>query len=126
MCGHRFHSAIISPSLGQISSSILSASNELIGKHAYLKSLLAQQSARTISGYVYAKSGALRVHPGSCLWWKWVMIFENGHLLIEGDRFSIQPQTKTCQIDIEKLRVERRQNTSPPNAQSFACFEIPS
>ena len=32
----------------------LSASDELIGKHNYLRSLLAQQSARTISGYVYA------------------------------------------------------------------------
>ena len=35
----------------------LSASDELIGKHRYLRSLLAQQSARTISGYVYAGSG---------------------------------------------------------------------
>ena len=35
----------------------LSASDELIGKHNYLKSLLAQQSARTISGYVYASCG---------------------------------------------------------------------
>ena len=35
----------------------LSASNELIGKHAYLKALLAQQSARTISGYVYSGCG---------------------------------------------------------------------
>ena len=77
----------------------LSASNELIGKHAYLKSLLAQQSARTISGYVYASSGFGEstqdlVYGGNA------MIFENGHLLIEGDRFSIQPQIKTCQIDI--------------------------
>ena len=30
----------------------LSASNELIGKHQYLRSLLCQQSARTMSGYV--------------------------------------------------------------------------
>ena len=35
----------------------LSASNELIGKHAYLKSLLSQQSARMMSGYVYSSSG---------------------------------------------------------------------
>ena len=34
-----------------------SASNELIGKHSYLRSLVAQQSARTMSGYVYASSG---------------------------------------------------------------------
>ena len=35
----------------------LSASDELIGKHNYLRSLVAQQSARTMSGYVYASSG---------------------------------------------------------------------
>ena len=94
----------------------LSASNELIGKHAYLKSLLAQQSARTISGYVYASSGFGEstqdvVYGGNA------MIFENGHLLVEGDRFSFSPQIQLCQIDIEKLHVERRQNTTFINAQ---------
>ena len=94
----------------------LSASNELIGKHAYLKSLLAQQSARTISGYVYASSGFGEstqdlVYGGNA------MIFENGHLLVEGDRFCFSPQIQQCQIDIEKLRVERRQNTTFINAQ---------
>ena len=94
----------------------LSASNELIGKHAYLKSLLAQQSARTISGYVYASSGFGEstqdvVYGGNA------MIFENGHLLVEGDRFSFSPQIQQSQIDIEKLRVERRQNTTYINAQ---------
>ena len=35
----------------------LSTSDDLIGKHDYLKNLLSQQSARTISGYVYSSSG---------------------------------------------------------------------
>ena len=102
----------------------LSASNELIGKHAYLKSLLAQQSARTISGYVYASSGFGEstqdlVYGGNA------MIFENGHLLAEGDRFCFSPQLQQCQIDIEKLRVERRQNTTFINAQrSSHALEI--
>ena len=48
------------------------------------------------------------------------MIFENGQLLIEGDRFSFQPQIRTTQIDIEKLRVERRCNTTFINAQRHA------
>ena len=94
----------------------LSASNELIGKHAYLKSLLAQQSARTISGSVYASSGFGEstqdlVYGGNA------MIFENGHLLAEGDRFCFSPQIQQYQIDVEKLRVERRQNTTFINAQ---------
>ena len=97
----------------------LSASDELIGKHRYLRSLLAQQSARTISGYVYAGSGFGEstqdvVYGGNA------MIFENGKLLAEGERFSLQPQLLVNQIDVEKLRTERRQNTTFINAQRGA------
>ena len=97
----------------------LSASDELIGKHAYLKSLLAQQSARTISGYVYASSGFGEstqdvVYGGNAI------IFENGKLLIEGKRFLFDPQLKSYQIDVEKLRAERRENTTFINAQRRA------
>ena len=97
----------------------LSASNEVLGKHTYLKSLLAQQSARTICGYVYASCGFGEstqdaVYGGNAL------IFENGHLLVEGSRFSFQPQIQNCQIDVEKLRVERRTNTTFINAQRRA------
>ena len=97
----------------------LSASDELIGKHAYLKSLLSQQSARMISGYVYSSCGFGEstqdvVYGGNAI------IFENGRLLEEGDRFSLQPQLKMCQIDIEALHVERRTNTTFINAQRGA------
>ncbi|WP_028904260.1 NAD(+) synthase [Prevotella sp. P6B4] len=97
----------------------LSASDELIGKHAYLKSLLAQQSARMISGYVYASCGFGEstqdvVYGGNAI------IFENGRLLEEGSRFSLQPQIKMCQIDIEALHEERCTNTTFINAQRGA------
>ena len=97
----------------------LSATDELIGKHKYLKSLLAQQSARMISGYVYSSCGFGEstqdvVYGGNAI------IFENGRLLEEGDRFSLQPQLKMCQIDIEALHVERRTNTTFINAQRGA------
>ena len=101
----------------------LSASDELIGKHQYLKSLLAQQSARTISGYVYASAGFGEssqdvVYGGNA------MLFENGRLMVEGDRFSIQPQIKIAQIDVEKLRSERRHNTTFINAQRSAHCQL--
>ena len=103
----------------------LSASNEVIGKNAYLKSLLAQQSARTISAYVYSSCGFGEstqdvVFGGNAL------IFENGKLLVEGSRFSIQPQIQACQIDVEKLRAERRVNTTFINAQRGAHANIVS
>lgn len=94
----------------------LSASNELIGKHAYLKSLLSQQSARMMSGYVYSSSGFGEstqdvVYGGNAL------IYENGQLLCEGERFALQNQLRTAQIDIESLRSDRRNNTTFVNAQ---------
>ena len=94
----------------------LSASDELIGKHHYLKSLLAQQSARTITGYVYASSGFGEstqdvVYGGNAL------IYENGRLLSEGERFSMEAQMVTAQIDVEMLRADRRNNSTYVNAQ---------
>ena len=96
-----------------------SASNELIGKHRYLRSLVAQQSARTMSGYVYASSGFGEstqdvVYGGNA------MIFENGKLLVEGDRFSFQPQLQSAQIDVERLRTDRHTNSTFINAQRNA------
>lgn len=101
----------------------LSASDELIGKHKYLCSLLSQQSARTISGYVYASAGFGEstqdvVYGGNA------MVFENGKLLVEGDRFTLQPQIKIAQLDVEKLRTERRHNTTFINAQREANANV--
>lgn len=101
----------------------LSASDELIGKHDYLKSLLAQQSARTITGYVYSSCGFGEstqdvVYGGNAL------IFENGKLLVEGDRFSTDAQMVTAQIDVEKLRSERRTNSTYVNAQRNIKFSM--
>ena len=101
----------------------LSASDELIGKHKYLCSLLAQQSARTISGYVYASAGFGEstqdvVYGGNA------MVFENGKFLVEGDRFTLQPQIKIAQLDVEKLRTERRHNTTFINAQREANANV--
>ena len=94
----------------------LSASDELIGKHDYLKGLLAQQSARTITGYVYSGCGFGEstqdvVYGGNAL------IFENGKLLEESSRFMLEPQMRTTQIDVEMLRTERRTNSTYVNAQ---------
>ena len=100
----------------------LSASDELIGKHQYLRSLIAQQSARTICGYVYSSCGFGEstqdvVYGGNA------MIFENGVMLVEGDRFLFQPQLQTAQIDVERLRTERRANSTFKTAQrnGHAC-----
>lgn len=89
----------------------LSASPEGVGKHDYLRGLIAQQSARTISGYVYCSAGFGEsstdlVFAGNA------MIAENGKMLREGERFSLKEQLVVADIDIELLEHERRRNTS--------------
>lgn len=87
----------------------LSASNELVGKHDYLVSLLKQQSARLISGYVYASAGFGEsstdlVYAGNGI------ISENGKILEESPRFTLQDQLTVADIDIEALDNERAVN----------------
>lgn len=94
----------------------LSASDELIGKHDYLKGLLAQQSARMISGYVYSGCGFGEstqdvVYGGNAI------AYENGQLLAESERFALDAQLIITQIDVEKIRNERRTNSTYINAQ---------
>ena len=89
----------------------LSASNELIGKHAYLRSLICQQSARFMAGYVYASSGFGEsstdlVFAGNGI------IAENGNLLAESPRFTMEEQLVISEIDIETLQNDRQVNTS--------------
>lgn len=89
----------------------LSASNELIGKHRYLRSLIGQQSARCLAGYVYASAGFGEsstdlVFAGNAI------IAENGNLLAESPRFTREEQLVISEIDIESLQNDRRVNTS--------------
>lgn len=89
----------------------LSASNEVLMKHKYRHELIGQQSARTVSAYVYSSCGYGEstqdlVFSGSS------MIYENGSLLAESERFMMQGNLITADIDIEKLAVLRqKQNT---------------
>lgn len=85
----------------------LSASNELSGKRLSRKQSVAQQSGRCISGYVYAASGygestTDMVFAGSSL------IAENGVVLAEAERFSMENNMIISEIDIEYLMQERR------------------
>ena len=100
----------------------LSASDELVGKHEYLRQLLCQQSARTMCGYVYASCGFGEstqdvVYGGNAI------IVENGKKLCEGERFSFQPQIKIMQIDVERVRTERRTNSTFITAQAQECVQ---
>jgi len=88
----------------------LSASNELIGKNDYLKSLIKQQSARCMAGYVYTSSGFGEsstdlVYAGKGF------IAENGVLLGESERFPMKEKLLIGEIDVDYLRHDRQVNT---------------
>ena len=97
----------------------LSASDELIGKHQYLRQLISQQSARTLSAYVSSSCGFGEstqdvVYGGNAI------IAENGRMVFESERFCKEPQLGIAQIDIDRLRSERRSNTTFTLAQRTA------
>lgn len=84
----------------------LSASSEIVGKHSYRKSLVANQSARCNSAYVLADAGVGEsstdsVFSGTCL------IAENGIMMATSKRFSLNNELITADIDIAALRNER-------------------
>ena len=87
----------------------LSASNELVGKDEYRKSLVKGQSARLICGYIFAGAGDGEsttdlVFGGARI------IAENGKLLAEGQLYA--NGLTITEIDVSMLAAERMRNTT--------------
>jgi NAD+ synthase (glutamine-hydrolysing) len=89
----------------------LSSSNDLVGKAAYRRELVGQQSARTLSAYVYANTG---VHESTtdAVFAGHLLIAENGVLLAEGERFRRGGDLIATDVDLEHLLTERRRQTT--------------
>lgn len=88
-----------------------SASDEVTGKSAYRRELVKNQSARTITAYLYAdasegESTTDLVYAGHN------MIMENGVMLAENSSF--QEQDIITEIDVKRLQAERRRMTTFP------------
>ncbi len=89
----------------------LSASPEVVGKNDYLRSLIEQQSARCMAAYIYCSAGFGEsstdlVFAGNGI------IAENGQIIAQADRFSLDEQMTLADIDIELLRNKRIQTTT--------------
>lgn len=103
-------SSFLAPSGAQIIVNI-SASNEVMTKHQQRKELLANQSGRTVSGYIYCSSGYGEstmdtVYGGSSI------ICENGEIIAENERFQLHDTMITADLDIERLNVLRQKKNS--------------
>ena len=107
----------------------LSASDEVVGKDSYRKSLVSAQSARLLCGYIYATAGEGEstqdvVYGGHNL------IAENGSVLAESKRFA--NGVIYADLDIHRLDNERRRMTTcqfapdlAPEGQDISYNEAP-
>lgn len=88
----------------------LSASNEVIGKAAYRKTLISGHSAKNICAYIYCDASSDE-STSDLVFSNNNLIYEDGTLLKEAKLFSANSAI-TCDIDCQKLTQERhRENT---------------
>jgi NAD+ synthase (glutamine-hydrolysing) len=89
----------------------LSASNITVGKSGYRHQLAMNQSARCIAAYLYVGAG----HGESTTDLAWdghALVYENGNLLAESERFADEARVVFADVDLERLRQDRMRMTS--------------
>ena len=103
----------------------LSASPESVCKHDYLKSLIAEQSSRTMAAYIYASAGhgessSDLVFAGNAI------IAELGSVLGVSDRFVRNDRMVVRDIDVEYISTRRtaRNTFYYPDAPEMRVVEI--
>jgi NAD+ synthase (glutamine-hydrolysing) len=89
----------------------LSASNITIGKAVFRRTLCSSQSARAIAAYLYTAAG-MGESTTDLAWDGQALIFENGDLLAEAERFSTEEQLIACDIDLDRLVSDRASTSS--------------
>ena len=120
--------AVVPPSLSLASSGAnlllnLSASNELIGKAEYREELVRTQSARCMAVYAYTSAGVGEsstdtVYGGDSI------ISEYGYTLARGDRFSTENTLTIADVDLQKLRWLRLNESSYCDTESTPVKRI--
>ena len=86
-----------------------SASDETIGKDTYRRALISGQSARLISGYIYANAGEGE-STTDLVFGGHNIIAENGTILKESSRYV--NEIIYSEIDLQRMTGERRKNTT--------------
>jgi len=95
----------------------LSASNITIAKDDYRKSLVANQSARCLVGYLYTAAGTGE-STTDLAWDGHAMVYENGNMIAESERFRYDSQLIAADLDLERVTQERmRQNSFAQSMQ---------
>jgi NAD+ synthase (glutamine-hydrolysing) len=84
----------------------LSASNITIGKDEYRRMLCEAQSGRAIAAYLYTAAG-LGESTTDMAWDGQALIYENGQLLRESERFADQPELIVADLDLDRILSDR-------------------
>jgi NAD+ synthase (glutamine-hydrolysing) len=88
-----------------------SASNVTVAKDDYRHQLVGNQSARCLASYAFAASGTGE-STTDLAWDGHGLLYENGALLAETERFRREAQLVCADVDVERLARERmRQNS---------------
>ncbi|MPW26586.1 NAD(+) synthase [Alkalibaculum sp. M08DMB] len=87
-----------------------SASDDLVGKSEYRKTLVEQQSARCIVAYAYVSSG-FGESSTDLVYGGHGLIYENGYLLKESERFKYTNTVTISDIDIQRITHDRIKST---------------
>jgi NAD+ synthase (glutamine-hydrolysing) len=85
----------------------LSASNELLGKADWRRTMVSSESGRCIAAYCYVSSG-IGESSNDIVYGGHVIVAENGAILRESERLSANPQLVISDIDLERLAHDRR------------------
>jgi NAD+ synthase (glutamine-hydrolysing) len=89
----------------------LSASNITVGKDGYRRMLCESQSGRTISAYLYTAAGSGE-STTDLAWDGQALIYENGQLLTESERFSDDEQLIVADLDLDRILSDRTSTSS--------------
>ena len=99
----------------------LSGSPITIGRADTRRVLCQAQSMRCLAAYLYAAAGAGE-STTEVSWDGQCMIFENGQLLAEGERFTAQAHWVCADVDLDRLRQDRmRMGTFDDNRRTHAA-----
>lgn len=89
----------------------LSASNEILLKHEYRRSLVSATSSRLFNAYLYCSAG-YGESTQDLVWAGASMIGEYGSILVENERFLSEDSSISADIDVERLDVLRSREHS--------------
>jgi NAD+ synthase (glutamine-hydrolysing) len=89
----------------------LSASNVVVGKAGYRHQLVSQQSARCLAAYLYTSAGKGE-STTDMAWDGQALVYENGELLAQSERFLDDSHLIFADVDLERLSQERIRQTT--------------